>query len=413
MMPPRMRRFVVRARRRLGVMLAEHNELARSRAFLRRQVPEGRDDARLRWDGATAEVEVAGRSFFLRSDFVQARPEICDFALFALAAVSSRTNREIAVDFPVSRSAARRMEQLEYAYTVWSLSSLAPPRLRLSQIVDPSPPAPTGRRAICLSGGIDSTAAAIAARGRGYTHSVLIAGADYPNAAHPGFCELQGRVRRLSELLELEPVTVETDFRRMPLDWELQHSFLLAAALQFHAPAFDEASWALDLTLMDEPVLHPWGNMSVLQALFSTETLPIVTLNPFETRRDKARMIAEFAPETGEGSGQGPGALIPHLSVCWVDQSTGGNCGRCFKCARTKLIFDTLGVDAGAMFATPPDTDAVLADTSVPGRMSKLRLQIALTTGLYFALPDGPVRRRLAQQARQMQEKYVRAMPYR
>ena len=412
MMLSRSRPFVVRARRRLGMLLAEHSGYARSRAFLRRQALEGRETARLRWDGATAEIEVGGRSFFLRSDFMQDRPEICDFALFALAAVSSRTNCEIAVDFPVSRSAARRMEQLEYAYTVWSLSSLAPPRLRPSVVVDTPPPAPTGRRAICLSGGLDSTAAAIAARRRGYTHSVLIAGADYPSAAHPGFVELQGRVRRLSELLDLEPVTVETDFRRMPIDWELQHSFLLATALQFHAEVFDEASWGLDLTLMDEPVLHPWGNMSVLQALCSTETLPIATLNPFETRRDKARMIAEFVPEAA-GSEAGAGALIPHLSVCWVDQSTGGNCGRCFKCARTKLIFDTLGVDASAMFATPPDTGKVLADTSVPRRMSKLRLQIALTTGLYFALPDGPVRRRLMEQTRRMQVKYVRAMPYR
>lgn len=370
--------------------------------FDARQQSDGIDQAAAHWDEDRVVVSLGKRSFFLRSDAITDAPDLWDFALFGLAAISSYTNRTIRFDQPVSASGAKRIEQLNYAYKVWSLSSLSPPRLELTNIVpDPDWGPKPAYKLHCLSGGIDSTASIIAAQADAeYTHALLIAGADYPSVDHSGFRELRERVGTNAKHLGLELITFETNFRTMPIDWELQHSFLLAMALHYHAPNFSEGSYALDFVPVQEIMQHPWGNCGALMDLFSTPSLPIQVYGKHLSRWERAQVIAAHNP-----------ALLQNLSVCWVDTSTGANCGRCNKCQRARAIFENIGISTEDMFVTHGDLQS--ASLKVPSDYG-VRMSITVyASWADFLRSDDPQRAILDAHVQQLRRAYVRQMPYR
>lgn len=371
--------------------------------FSARQIADGTDRATGSWTGDRSVICVGEQSFFMKSKYVSQAPEIWDFALFGLAAISSRTNRTITFDMPVTESAAKAMAKLNYTYRLWSIPSLSPPRLELSNIVaDHDILTKENRKIICLSGGVDSTSAAIAAKTEAkYTHGLLIAGADYPSADHPGFQELQTRVQSSAEIIGLELITLETDFRTMPMDWELQHGFLLAMSLHYHARTFAEGSYALDSSPEHEIIQHPWGNCAALMHLFSTSCLPIIPYCGQLHRGEKAKLIADFSHE-----------LVKNMSVCWVDVSTGSNCGKCSKCQRTKDMFESQGVSTSGLFRH--DINNL---TGIDLKVQKdygVRMNLVIKFNWARSLKQGsPRRHELDINVEKLRREYVRQMPYR
>ncbi|MBQ1202995.1 MAG: hypothetical protein IIX61_04200, partial [Loktanella sp.] len=190
-------------------------------------------------------------------------------------------------------------------------------------------------------------------------------------------------------------------FRKMPNDWELQHSFLLAMALHYHADRFSEGCYALDSVAEHELMQHPWGNCSALMNAFTTKRLPLKAFGELLSRADRAEMIANYDP-----------ALLPNISVCWVDTSTGQNCGRCNKCHRTRALFDRIGAATDDMFLTP--AAPLRAENLKIPRGSDVRMAASLVTSWVEAIEDGSDDHILLQsQLRKLRRNYVRLMPYR
>jgi hypothetical protein len=55
------------------------------------------------------------------------------------------------------------------------------------------------------------------------------------------------------------------------------------------------------------------------------------------------------------------GDLASHLRVCWEGPVTGGNCGHCEKCVRTKLNFLAAGAQPPGVLGAAPDPAEVIA----------------------------------------------------
>lgn len=162
-------------------------------------------------------VSCGNKSFFVapgRTSLTD--PSVYDFAVFGLAAISMSNNIEITFDAPVSESIAAQLELLRRAFDTWTNTKIAPLRLNLANVLsDPSSCRREGK-GICLSGGVDSTAAAlIAKKDHGFTHGMLIAGADYPDAQTKGFLELRDRISKQTELLGFDLLVTETNIRTL------------------------------------------------------------------------------------------------------------------------------------------------------------------------------------------------------
>ena len=378
-------------------------ELFRVREFDRRRRPSERVSASLRLDADRAIVKLGNREFFVRSEaFPELSFDVHDFALFGLAIVSSTANIEIDFDGPVSRGAVDALRRLSDAIELWTLSSISKPCVNVSEVVDDAPRDLSGRRLLCMSGGVDSTAAAITAKAEGFTHGLLIAGADYPSSTSPGFVELQARVRRIAERIGLELIVAETDLRKLPFEWEMLHGLNLAMCLQFHASRFSGGGVGLDYPLEGELMYHPWGSSLATCRMTSLPHFPITGFNTDTDRNQKSKAIVDFDPD-----------LLQHLSVCYADTSTGGNCGKCFKCLSARLRFRALGHDFDGNCVETPPLDRIKDLLSMPKDFRNLRAYIASLSALVRIAPPGPIGDALAHHVVRMRRRYVKLSPWR
>ena len=355
--------------------LRDHSRTATPRETLRASA-----DVR----GAELTVGFGNRSFFIRrADPFVPGDTMPDAAVLGLAILSMSHNIEFTLERPISPAAAGVIERLEYATYLWMMPGNAPLRLRY-EVGQTPPPAP-GRRdkILCLSGGVDSTQAAIeAVTGHGYTHGLLVAGADYAGAAEPGFIDLKDRVARIADRLGLELLVVETNIRQLKMNWNMLHTVNLAMCLNALQDRAAEGAVAMDNSLTQQLARHPWGNNSEMVAALSSEALPIRPLGERVTRVQKVGVIAAHDP-----------ALMTDLSVCYHDTSTGGNCGRCEKCVRTRLAMVCAGLEQQPTFPETEPLEDLVCRIKVRRRsVQAMRGQLVFTSDIERRLPSGPLR---------------------
>jgi hypothetical protein len=136
---------------------------------------------------------------------------------------------------------------------------------------------------------------------------------------------------------------------------------------------------------MEDVFRAPWGNCVGIASTLTTDKFPIDHLGNEVGRTEKIRWLAEHRPH-----------LIPYISVCHRDKSIGGNCGKCEKCARTRI----------ALAVIPDPQRRTEAELSLFGNTSEdhrdfFRLSAgehkstARLFDLSIALPDGEVRQRV------------------
>lgn len=295
------------------------------------------------------------------------QPEINDFAAYSLAALSMSNGVGFRLNAPVSMEVAEQITRLTDIYRFWAIRKLAPLRLELPGLVPSvTPQAQEDSGIICLSGGIDSTYAAIQESQIGtISHGLLIAGADYPDADAQGFRELRIRVGKIADRLGLQVSIIETDIRKHRLNWDMMHGFVLAACLHSMRARHSKACIALDYAGYQELFAHPWGNNSALPQYFSTPQYPITGVGREKRRVDKLADIAAFDSD-----------LLNSLSICFSATETGGNCGSCPKCISTRLLFHALQVDEEKAFQSTGPLEEVVSKMTVPQKYSGLRARL-------------------------------------
>lgn len=327
-----------------------------------------------------------------------ALPEVMDFAAYSLAALSMSSGVKFVFDAPVSRDAAQRIEALTNIYRFWAIRGLGPLRLDLpEQSASTFESARSHGCVMCLSGGIDSVYAAVSEHQNGQlTHGLLIAGADYRDAKAQGFQELRCRVDYVADRLGLNVSVIETDIRQLRFNWGMMHGFVLAASLHVMERTHPAGRIALDYAGYQEVFNHPWGNSSVLPQYFSTSHFPIEGVGREKRRIDKLARIAEFDPD-----------LPNMLSICFSDTETGGNCGKCFKCTSTRMLFHALDLDQAAAFQATPSLEDAVDHLTVPKTFTALRSRYLRISETLDALPKGSLRDKLSSYEQALRRAYI------
>ena len=381
-------------------MLKKFKKLQRIRSF---GAPKERVTATIEQSNHGCVLNLGHREVILDvHSFAALRHDVFDFAVFAMAAISMSQNIEIDAHFPVSESVAERLPEIKKVFGLWSVDTLAPLRLNLRNVV-PSPSSVQAREIgiICLSGGLDSMSAAISAVAQGgASHALLIAGADYKTSKDIGFIELKERVLSIASRLGLELVVVETNIRKVGIEWGMTHGLNLGFCLNYLSPIFEKGLFAQDFTAFQDGFVAPWGNFNALPTLLSTETFPIKTLGIDVDRVEKLRRVQQFDEQ-----------LLDDLTVCYADKKIGGNCGRCTKCTVTRAAFYAHGISDEHRFNQRADLVSALGKLKKPKNFSQARVQMVRNSELLAVLKDGAVKDAVNQYDARVRAVYHRQAP--
>ena len=333
--------------------------------------------------GGTVEVSLGRKSFFINSELaLPTNHDVYDFALFGALAVAFRHNVAIEVDLPISSDGAKSVHKINNMIEMWQPRKTYPAPIKLNNIVEMEPAAPNGIGVICLSGGIDSTYAAIEAlTNRNLSHGVFIAGADFPNAQDSGFLRRKERVSDIANKLGIKLFVIETNIRKLGVRWAMSHGLVLASCLNLHSGRFGWGGISADFTPEQEYVYHPWGNNSALVSALSNTHFPIHHLGQELSRSEKTRRIIEY-----------PGDLVSGLSVCFDTKKGGGNCGYCKKCVRTRLNILTSGHEFPELFDNNDKLEVLIPKLPFSKNQADRLRDLSWMLDIRLGLADGLVK---------------------
>lgn len=202
------------------------------------------------------------------------------------------------------------------------------------------PPAATasGNTALFFSGGVDSFFSLV--RNPEVGVLVFIVGFDVRLANRPAWEAMVSSYRELAEEQGLRCIVIATNLRDHPvlgrLRWARYHGAVLATAahlLRDHA-----RHWIISASYHLSNLM-PWGSHPQLDHHWSGGGIEVRHYGAETWRADKLVSM-----------GSTP-AVHQRLRVCYGDPRAEGNCGRCEKCVRTRLIYwlDLPGIECAGM----------------------------------------------------------------
>jgi len=209
-----------------------------------------------------------------------------------------------------------------------------------------------GSQALFFSGGIDSFYTLTRQPDVGTL--VFIAGFDVRLANRAVWTAMARSWRALADELGLEFVLVATNLRDHPvlgrMRWARYHGAVLAGAA--HLLSGVASRWLVSASYHVSNLM-PWGSHPDLDPLWSGAGIGIRHYGAEVWRAEKLAAMA------------GVPYVHRHLRVCYDAPRAEGNCGRCEKCVRTRLVYwqDLPGVTCESMPANP---DLVAALDALP-----------------------------------------------
>ena len=306
------------------------------------------------------------RVFFEISGDVLPPPlQVHDFAVLSALIVAMREGRPVHVEGPVTEALIRGLEEFQEAWALWR-TKYTPVRITADQIVPVETPS-TRRGMFAFSGGVDGTFALLrhhkaraglrTARPIG---AMLVHGFDIPLGEQQAFDRARANVADVIGALGLPLAVVRTNWRSEACKvWPQEYLAGLSACLhQFRGLANVGVLGAGEDYAHFEPPVG--SNNPITNHLLSGGGFEIHTEGGGFTRTQRVALINDY-PE-----------IAAKLRVCWEGPLTGGNCGRCEKCIRTKLNF--MAINA------PPVCfdDGVATHAQILGLSARKSLQLAL-----------------------------------
>jgi hypothetical protein len=301
------------------------------------------------------------RVFFEISGDVLPPPlQVHDFAVLSALIVAMREGRPVHVEGPVTETLIRGLEEFQEAWALWR-TKYTPVRITADQIM-PAEAQTTRRGMFAFSGGVDGTFALLrhhkaraglrTARPIG---AMLIHGFDIPLGEQDAFDRARANVAEVIGALGLPLSVVRTNWQSEACTaWLQEYLAGLSACLhQFRGFA------NVGVLGAGEDYAHltqPWGsNNPITNHLLSGSGFEIHTEGGGFTRTQRVRLICDY-PE-----------IAAKLRVCWEGPMTGGNCGRCEKCIRTKL--NLMAIQAPPVCFDGPATHAQILSLTARNRL--------------------------------------------
>ncbi len=339
-------------------------------------------------DGNTVVVTAGQFSFFLKRHFDLSLPrQNFDYVLYGLGVLSMVHNVRFELDMPMTAAGVKQIRAFGNAWSDWAMRGLYPMDIHAFNVID-EPAQPRRGGLLCLSGGVDSTHAALSGEGDGYTHALLIAGADYPAIISPGFQELTPRVRAMAEAMGMELLLMESSYKQLGVRWNHFHALHLAMCVKFAGQDMTHAAYAADRPRWTDVVLHPAGNQFAYADFFTTPEFPIRQLGSMVGRTQKVREIIE------------DGRFTKLISFCWTDSNTGRNCGQCAKCMRTRINCVAAGYPQRSIFDDEIDLVPFVKSLKLPRKPRRIREALVFLQDAYRELPDGELRDQITRYVR-------------
>lgn len=347
-------------------------------------------------------IQVGNREFSIKGKrYGTEIRESSDYALYGLAALSMTHNLDIHLDGVVTSDTYSRISKLGELWQSWSVPGIFPLGITVSEIIKPKNVERAGG-IFCLSGGVDSSYAGIGAAEDGYTHALLIAGADYSSEQSIGFQQLKDRVSKISRYLNLELVIAETDIRSLRIHWGYFHTLLLAMCLSYSGSGLGFGGFSADNTIAQDYERHPWGNNHAVAAALGSKDFPINYRGGDRKRSEKVGYIYKYMKE-----------IVPYISVCNKDTTIGGNCGTCWKCVDTKLNFIANGIDYTPFFEKEINIiDFLERGVEIPEKGNAIRKELMRKYDSYFLIQDGDVKKALSKYITRLERLLRKKMKY-
>lgn len=229
-------------------------------------------------------------------------------------------------------------------------------------------PEPSETTALFFSGGIDAFFSLV--RNPDIRALVFIVGFDVRLHKRETWEAMLRLFRQFAADQGLRFIAITTNLRDHPIlgqmRWARYHGAVLAAASHLLR---DEASrWIISASYQLSNLM-PWGSHPELDHYWSGGGIEIVHYGAETWRADKLASMVDVP------------VVHQYLRVCYADPRAEGNCGRCEKCIRTRLIYwlDLPGVQCAGM---PADLALQAALDDVP------RLEMRVLVRIYRRFLD-------------------------
>jgi hypothetical protein len=311
-----------------------------------------------------ADILCGQERFYVSCDYADHSPPLTeDFLSFPAILLALKHRAHVVVDGRITQSCWKNTRELIDLYSTWLPDLVDRFDVSCVEVIEDEQARPTGKNAVhAVSGGIDSTYALITTQEKhALPHGLTIHGADYPLDESAAFAELKQRTSKICDVAGIDLITIATDFRKLKFDWRMGHMLNLAMVCHILGPEFRTAVVAADNTPVQDAVRCPWGNCAEISRRLSGGGLAIHYEGYDANRLEKTRAIVE------------DGRYLEHVSVCYKDGSSGGNCGKCVKCLQTRIALQLAGGPTDGLFSEYPDIVPALEKIRVTKRPSGAR----------------------------------------
>ena len=297
-----------------------------------------------RMNGNRFDMDMGDRTYFLEADRDLPKPEVYDFAAWMIAALAMRRGVPVRFDMPVSQGTAMAIGRTAALWTFRFPKVTYPLDLQLTNIVPNPIPSETGG-ILCLSGGIDSTQAAIEAKNTlGYSHAMMMHGMDFNLKNTEGFSGRHGRVKDIANHFGLDLIVVRTNMSRSLHGLIGFYALQLLVCLRFAGCNLPRGGFAADQTTAEALLAVENSNIPGVEGFMSADAFCIDHIGGALNRAAKLKEIKCEEPE-----------LLPKLGFCLEDQLSGGNCGICEKCMRVRWSLEQADIGQREIFSDEKD----------------------------------------------------------
>ncbi len=242
---------------------------------------------------------------------------------------------DLEIDYPVDQTLARNLHEFSVLWSQYRPERFKSPVKIASSLSVPSRPSGQVEKsgyAIAFSGGIDSTYAfainqfAKTAHPFDITHAIMIDGFGYDLEKRSMFEKQRDKNRIFLKQFDINLTTVRTNWSKVVIFYQLFHTIGISAVMNLFSQQHLGGIIGLDFTYNEEFTLGPWGNMALIDRLFSSADFSI---QPMGADKDRIEKLAFLSQKNA----------IEHLAVCNFMGMLGRNCSHCEKCTRTMLGF--------------------------------------------------------------------------
>lgn len=279
---------------------------------------------------------------------------LLDGYVFGVMPFAMRGAERLRVQGPVSRAAIRNGWELGEAWHAWLPGEYFPVEVVPDETWDEaavfsrSIMGPRTRAIAAFSGGVDSTFTALRhtfdmpnAVSHNLTDLCMVHGFDVRLDNPSDFEGLLRRTGPLVDAMDLNLRVVRTNLREATQpNWEHAHGMHLACVLhQFAGDHYCGLIASGDSDYVLPPIA--WGSSPLTNHLMSGAEFQIISDGGGHSRSEKVALISQH-PEA-ESS----------IKVCYSGTRKDRNCGQCFKCVRTHLLFRANGIEHPRCFDAP------------------------------------------------------------